>query len=252
MKPVLYFLAAMLLLNACTEKPVIPKADFDYQLADASLAGVVKVFPTHEPIRFSNISENGSTFAWKLRGSTFSEERETVYTFTNPGTYPITLTTTSATGDTQAITKEIKVVDRVLDKITVESLVWNAIGTLPTWPADKAAAVQVEVGYKIASDPSGALYHLLLRSAAVENASGAVAPLQVPFTGTTIFEPPMFPALVVELHGKDETGRYLAFSSAKIPGGLTAGYEPDGGPGRYVIKASAGGTRVALAYRFEP
>lgn|GEM_PF-6465110 len=249
MKSIMYLLAGMLLLNACSEKAIIPKSDFAYQLANPELATFVTVVPAHEPIRFINNSENGSKFEWKIGQLNFSYEKEPVYTFTTSGTYSISLTTISASGDRQVITKEVKVVQRVLNRIVVESLVWNATGALPTWSANKSAALQAEVGYKIITDPTGAMHVLLQRSSVVENVSEAVTPVQMPIPGGLVFEPDFLPALVVDLYGKDETGKYLAFASGKIAGGLIAGYEPD--TGLYTIRANAGGTQIRLEYRYE-
>lgn len=245
----MYVLAGMLLLNACSEKAIIPKANFAYQLADPKMAPLVTVVPAQEPILFINSSENGSKFEWKIGGLNFSYEKEPVYTFTKPGTYSVSLTTISASGDRQVITKEVKVVERVLNKIVVESLVWNATGALPDWSVDKSAALQAEVGYKIITDPTGALHVLLKRSSVVENVSGANIAVQMPITGRLVFDPDYLPALVVDLYGKDETGKYLAFASGKLEGGLIAGYEP--GTGLYTIRASGGGTQVKLEYRYE-
>ncbi|MBC7778270.1 MAG: PKD domain-containing protein, partial [Phycisphaerae bacterium] len=49
-----------------------------------------------ETVNFSNSSQNASSYAWTLNGTSFGTQPNAAYTFTNPGTYTIVLTAQSA------------------------------------------------------------------------------------------------------------------------------------------------------------
>ena len=76
-------------------------ASFDYLPTDPLCAG--------DPIRFENTSCGGTDWHWDFGDGETAEGRVVVHTFTDPGSYPVTLTVTSSSGiDTETRTLNLR------------------------------------------------------------------------------------------------------------------------------------------------
>jgi PKD repeat protein len=252
MKTNLYMISLLLgslVLYSCQEKEVIPVADFDYTFADPTLAAYLSAYPTHVSLKINNKSTLGQSYLWDFGNGSTSTEAEPSFLYLQSGEYTITLRVTSASGEQKLLTKQIKIVDRVLKQVIVQSLEWNAIGELSDWPSNKSANAQIEVGQRMGNDSPVLISELLYQSTVLEKVSSVTTPLMLPVSGKHIITPADLSNLVINLHGMDETGRYLSYSSGASGIGISAYIDKN--TQSWIIRSGSGGTAIQLECSFE-
>jgi len=92
---------------------VIPVANFS---SDRTIV------ETGEAVTFTNSSEDGVSYSWDFGDDETSDEENPNHTYTTRGTFTVTLTTTSSTGDTHAQTSTITVGQRWMVGLVIESI----------------------------------------------------------------------------------------------------------------------------------
>ena len=83
---------------------------------------VVTEFPeVGLPVKFSNLSTNAATYSWDFGDGTDSTNTSIApeHTYTAPGTYTVSLTSTTADNQTSTETKEVKIGQRYLIEVDV-------------------------------------------------------------------------------------------------------------------------------------
>lgn len=95
-KGIFFSLIALTILISCTEKggetttPTAPTADFSFTPVNPKV---------NEAVTFNNTSTNATTFAWSATGTNFSStEKNPTFTFTEVGTFEVTLVATGEGG----------------------------------------------------------------------------------------------------------------------------------------------------------
>lgn len=242
-------LVGALAFYACREQAIVPVAAFDYALADASMARVPSVYPTHVALKAINESTHGSSYRWDFGNGITSTEREPTFDYAKSGNYTITLTVNSASGESRAITKRISIVDRVLKKVVLQSLAWNAMGELPAWSDNKSAGVRIAIGNGSAGSAPLSVTALLYQSDLLENVSPATAPIELSVPGTRIINPLDLASLIINLYGVDDTGQYLSYSSRGSGFGVSSYMDRD--TGRWIIRTGGVGTLIQLECDYE-
>jgi hypothetical protein len=77
----------------------------------------------NETVRFSNVSDNASTYHWDFGDGTYSNVRSPVHVYTNEGIYNVTLTVHSKDGNVDRASIEMEVFYDVELEVTVAE--WN-------------------------------------------------------------------------------------------------------------------------------
>lgn len=119
----LCFLLA-LAFNSCTDTYEfdLPDAnsiaDTEPPAANFSYASTLEDFRT---IKFTNLSAESTTYVWDFGGGNTSTDRDPVFTFAGEGTFPVTLTSSDALGQTNVITIQVMVVEGPFQPIILEA-----------------------------------------------------------------------------------------------------------------------------------
>ena len=119
-QPILWVSFFTLFLSSCKEQEVTPLSDFIY--ASRDLKNYLSVYPVQEAIKLTNKSANGVSCAWNFGDGSTSAEQEPVISYKQSGTYTITLTTTSSTGNQATTTQTAS------EKVTKDNKFYNSFG----------------------------------------------------------------------------------------------------------------------------
>ncbi|MBO3697373.1 PKD domain-containing protein [Roseivirga sp. E12] len=168
---VLIIVQLLFLLGACKNNdttPIEPVADFDFEHA-FKIFIANRPFSTFEAIELIDKSTDGEEYFWDFGNGETSTDKEPRISYASSGTYTISQSVISATGQKNTATRDIHITDRLLQNIEIESLNWNSLGDFPDWSADRTADVYIE--YWRDDD-------LIFRSTTVPN----VSPDSAPFT----------------------------------------------------------------------
>jgi hypothetical protein len=233
--PVLIALLSLMLVGACNDQDVAvvePSADFDFELAFKGTN--LSLFPTFELIEIIDKSTDGDTYFWDFgNGETSSEKTPSYFVYSTSGTYTITQTVISSTGNKAVTTKTIKIVDRILRDIELKGLKWNCIGDFPDWSADKTADIYVEILRQ------GNLFY---KSSVVTGVSEHSAPLTIPVGEKVIMNPRdlILGSLIFRLIAIENGKENVIFRSD----GSGIGYGSGLSDGLYRINTDCNGTKI--------
>ncbi|GAB4017948.1 PKD domain-containing protein [Spirosoma koreense] len=201
--------------------------------------------PTYIPLKIRNVSFDADTYKWDFGNGSTSTEKEPVITYKKSGVYTITVTATNSTGRQQTSTRSIKIVDRVLKQVTIQSLNWNAMGNLPNWPASKTADLQLVLGKTLGNAPPLTMSTVLFESNRITNVN-TTSPITIPITQKIVIDPyEDVSSLVVNLFGYDPANKTLVYS-----GGGFSDYS-EGQTGLFVLMSSFGGTTLRFESAYE-
>ena len=123
MSAVLCF-ALILSFNSCTDSlgfelpDANSKVDTELPAANFSYASTLEDFRT---IKFTNLSEESTTYAWDFGGGEVSSLKDPTFTFSGEGTFPVSLTSSDALGQTNTITIDVMVVEGPFQPIILEA-----------------------------------------------------------------------------------------------------------------------------------
>ena len=241
----LFLTSLVLLLASCEQEPEsIPTAEFetDFWASYDHVQNLDDVprFLSFEPVQFVDKSVNGVKYSWDFGDGQTSDEPEPVVRFERGGVYNVTLTVQSETGNTAVSSKQVRIYDRVIKKISVLVQTWNHNLSDFGWPQDKVADIVLEIGVLKPGDhliPSTILY----TSDVIEDVTPgpqviSIFPrerLQVDYNLLPSLEEPR-PGYVFLLYAIDQSGRHLFYSSEHGPG---LNYYLDAQTGRYRLKS---------------
>ena len=195
---------------------------------------------SHEPVQFVDKSVNGVKFSWDFGNGQTSDEPEPVVRFEKGGVYTVTLTVVSETGNTAVSTKQVRIYERTIKKISVWVQTWNHNLNDFGWPQDKVADVVLEIGVLKPGDqliPSTILY----TSEIIEDVTPGPqiisifpkAHLKVDYDLLPSMDEPR-PGYVFLLYAIDNSGKHLFYSSEHGPG---LNYYLDSNTGKYSLKS---------------
>ncbi|MGY2130613.1 PKD domain-containing protein [Hymenobacter sp. HD11105] len=243
-------LLSVILLAGC-EKEIVPVADFDYAPADQFFRQPRPIYPARNGIKIINNTKDGESYQWEFGDGTTSTEAAPVFGYAQSGTYTIKLTTTSSTGERSVISKPITVVDRVLKRIIVRRLNWNAFGRLPTWNDSKRAALTIEIGTRERNTPSTVIGSLIYRSTPLTGVANTETSFEVPVTSRVVLNNDLVgEGVTINVLGDDTSGKQLVFSSGGSGVGLSA--FPDLTRAHtLLIQSGALGTAITLECGYE-
>ena len=114
----------VLSFNSCTDSYDfdLPEAnsiaDLEPPVANFSYASTLEDFRT---IKFTNLSAESTTYVWDFGGGNSSTERDPTFTFVGEGTFPVTLTSSDALGQSNQILIEVMVVEGPFQPIILEA-----------------------------------------------------------------------------------------------------------------------------------
>lgn len=230
--PLLITIGCLILLGSCNDQeeivpPVLPTANFDFEGPYGS-----PLFPTLSGIEIIDKSTNGDTYLWDFGNGETSTEKAPIFWYPTSGTYTITLTVTSSTGEKSTATKSIKIVDRVLETIEIKHLNWNGFGNFQDWPDDKAADVYVEILR------GGNSYY---KSPIITGISESDAPLTISVNEKVIISPTdIMTNLVVRLIAIDDGKENIIYDSS------WAGFFAFGNHYSFEVRTGIEGTNIYL------
>jgi hypothetical protein len=228
----LLLLTGFALMFSSCEPDIVPTASFeddfatDYSHLQSNKDNLPR-YATFEPIKFIDKSINGVKYSWEFGDGRSSTELEPVIAYGKGGEYTVTLTVQSESGTTSVVSRQIKVYDRVVKKISLLFQGWgHNLHSLAewNWPRDKVADIVVEIGV-MGPDDEYIPGTILFRSEPVRNVSvGApvisIFPdkaLHINYNLLPTLEGRK-PAYVILLYALDENGEHLFYSSDYYPG----------------------------------
>jgi len=218
-------------LGSC-EQDVMPKADFetdfaiDYNYLQSNKNNIPR-YSTFEPIKFIDKSINGVKYSWDFGDGQVSMDKEPTIHYTKGGEYTVTLSLQSETGNTSVLTKQIKIYERVIEKISISFSGWDhnlynleELG----WTEDKVSDIVLEIGVLGLHDyliPSTILYTSdTIKDVSIESPVISIFPqndIVIDYYLLFVQDEPR-PAYVVLLSAIDENGKHLFYSSEDFPG----------------------------------
>lgn len=145
MKNYLYIFICLVLLDfSCDKKEVSPTALFSF---NGEVVSTLKMGTNDENLLINN-SQNGNSFLWDFGDGRTSEESDVVLSYPKSGTYEVKLTVTNSDGVKSELKKQVIVLDRVLKKIIIEQIQWDAKpeeGLSVRWPTTSTADVFFQI-----------------------------------------------------------------------------------------------------------
>jgi PKD repeat protein len=140
----LVIFSACLLIISCQKKDVVSNPTADFSIANVNSTNLV--IGTFLDYAVTNNSIGADSFTWDLGNGTILNSKNIELNYDKPGSYTIVLTAKNQNGKTSLVRKQIQVLSRVLKKIVVKSLNWNASGnTQAGWPVFTSADIWVEI-----------------------------------------------------------------------------------------------------------
>lgn len=121
MKNFLLIIFTAFLLCGCNKEENEPNSDFSFRGENVSTFTMA----TKDTCTLINNSINAVSYLWDFDNGRQSKEKHPIITYQTSGTYEITLTTVGSDGEISVLTKEIKILDRVLKKIIIENVIWE-------------------------------------------------------------------------------------------------------------------------------
>ncbi|MFC4143498.1 PKD domain-containing protein [Pedobacter mendelii] len=143
-----------ILFNNCKKEPVVnysPVLNFGIYNIDRNENLILDTstnitIATNELFSIKNLSANTTSYILDFGDGQTSIQKEPVLSYKQPGTYTLTLSAVGENGLKNSVTKKIKVLERVLKKIIINSLNWNSnLSSNLNWSNDKTADVYVEI-----------------------------------------------------------------------------------------------------------
>lgn len=210
-------------LSSCSKDeipPPPPEAAFAVLKPDQSLdESPVIEYPTWTAIYAVNKSSVGAVYSWDLGDGRVLKNTEPVFHYPKSGEYDVKLTV-EKDGLSTVIHKKFRIVDRHIQRITVNSLNWNtSFNTMLNWSANKKAGIFIRI-YESENpvfDGPGEKYSgtVAYESPVRENISPQNMPVVFPISNDLILLHPAEPKLYVYcLYAKDDNGReYLLMAS---------------------------------------
>lgn len=239
-----------LLLTSCREEEVVPTTSFTvgYEAPDLGERLYGGKIPTYVSLKASDSSVDAVSYEWNFGNGLISAAKEPTFKYKKAGTYTVTLTTTSRTGNKQTKVQPVTVVNRVLKMAKLEYFRWDALGTLPGRSSTQMADIQLVIGQRQPGDkpynPSTILYTSEQPASISERNPGSLTitkPITIdPFGNLN--------SLVVNLYAYDHGVKTLVFSSDASGAALGGSDWPTG---QFVISTGIGGTVIRLQGDYE-
>ncbi|RZK44158.1 MAG: hypothetical protein EOO90_00410 [Pedobacter sp.] len=136
-----FFFAATIViasLSACKkEESITPTAEFSV----SGVTGNSMTMGTFDQYTVSNLSTDAASYLWDLGNGTTFNTKDIVLTYPKSGDYVLSLTSTSKDGKTSVSTKNVKVVNPILNQVVVKSITQNLFDRL----GSSKAKVWVEI-----------------------------------------------------------------------------------------------------------
>jgi hypothetical protein len=221
-------------LAACKKDndPVQPAPVAGFSVTGTAAADVITV-GTYDLIQVANTSANAASYAWALgNDSTKTGFDPGLLRYPKAGTYTLTLTAQSASGQKASASRTVKVLDRVIKQVVVLGTRFENVAPPHLFPSPTAQAVlrlgPNRTSYPFPTNPYASYdAPIVFQSPLVPNLTDTQFPLVFNVPGKLVLD---FAALNVppigrnlggytgvgyglELYVQDATGTYLASSS---------------------------------------
>lgn len=243
-------LLQLLFLTGCRDEEIVPTARFrvGYESPDYSTRLYGGKIPTYVLLKATDSSVDAVSYEWNFGDGHSAAEKEPTFRYEKSGTYTVTLTTTSRTGNKQVSTQLVTVVDRVLKRANLEYFRWDALGTLSGRSETQLGDLQLVIGQRQPADlptqPSTILY-TSEQPTSLSERNPASLPINMPI----VIDPfGNINSLVVNLYAYDQGVRTLVFSSGVSGAGISGNDWPTG---QYVLSTGVGGTILRLQGDYE-
>lgn len=186
---------------------------------------------TYDAIKVTNTSANAASYRWTLGNDSTKTGRDPgLLSYPRAGTYTLTLTAQNAAGQTAAVSRQVRVLDRVLKHIILYGARFENTLSPHAFPDPTVYAV-LRLGpngqvYPVPADPYASYpAPILYQGPLLPHFTGAGLPLTLDVPGRLVID---YPALSthfttnlgytgvgygLELYVQDATGTYLASSS---------------------------------------
>lgn len=210
--------------------PSLPAPVTSFGVVGTAAADIVTV-GTYDPIQVTNTSVNAVSYQWTLgNDSTKTGLNPGVLSYPKAGTYTLTLTAQNADGQKTAVSRQVKVLDRVVKQIVIIGKRFENVAA-PHAFSDPTAQVVLRLGpngltYPAPTDPYASYpAPVIFQSPLLPRLTDAQLPYTLNVPGKLVLN---YPALYaqfttklgytgvgygLELYVQDATGTYLASSS---------------------------------------
>jgi hypothetical protein len=145
MKPFLPLLFVVLILLSGCEETTNPVSQFSFQnnlnaIVDTETFGM----GTDDVCTLVNESKDAAVYLWDFGDGRTSSDMSPQVSYENSGTYTVTLTATSPTGEKSSLSKTIVVKERVLKFITIDRVHWDTNNS-NGWPTSPKADLFLQI-----------------------------------------------------------------------------------------------------------
>jgi PKD repeat protein len=143
-----FIFISFLELSSCAKNNVgssTANSNADFSFGGSSNADSVLTVGTYDQILLVNQSANANLYSWNLGNDSISHSESPVVWYTNPGTYPITLTAANSNGNKSEKTKSVKVLNRYIKSMMVTGL-QNLAGTAYQINSNTKYQVELKLG----------------------------------------------------------------------------------------------------------
>ncbi|UOQ53979.1 PKD domain-containing protein [Hymenobacter cellulosivorans] len=250
MKKLILGLALLGSFTACQKEDAAPAAEpgFTFRATTADALDIA----THDTCSLFNKSKNAQSFSWDFGNGVTSQAKRPVLSYDKPGNYIVTLTTTNGAGQKSSVSKTVRVLDVVVQRVIVNSAYWS-LTPIPnfnaTWPQTEQADVFVQIQHVTENSkflPGGIVENapVVFRSESLKNVvRDTRTPLTIAVPGKVVLDKRKFGRsfssdyYLISLMATDATGTYCLVSNM-FSGGNALAKVDDFASRKYVYAVS--------------
>lgn len=227
MKWLLHSVVLMFGFSSCDLNSLSTSAEADFVIMSSDDQMTIESYGEHQLI---NQSKNSIEFEWDLGNGVVSNEKEPSIIYFEPGVYTVTLKAKSKSGDVSIKSRQVKVVEKVLQQVIIKNLNWNSYFNWK-WPGVQPNFDKADVWVEIKEALAGTVYTIspdgdrnaptIFKSQVLHGVDSTIAPFTLLVNNKIPIHIPTITGANsirnfqygINLYAKDATGTYLLSST---------------------------------------
>ena len=213
-----------------TNTATLPLPTASFSVVGDTLNNVITI-GTYDQYQLINNSTSADSYSWNFGNDSTSNRETPALSYPKSGSYVVTLTVQNATGQKSTITKNVKVLDRIIKQVVIKGLTnFNSSSPQTLNNPNVWAVIKLGGNNVIYPQPVGTSSSfnapVVYRSPVVQNIGPANLPYTFNVTNKIVLDFPALATLIetglagykgigygLELYAQDNSGTYLLSSS---------------------------------------